>query len=369
MTSRHVYLHIPFCQHICRYCGFFKSADAGGADRYVEQAGREIQAKGNGPVQTLYFGGGTPSLLSPAQFEKLAASFLNRLQAGYEWTVEANPESLSPEKIALYKKLGVNRISLGVQSFQDELLERMGRHHTAELARQRIAQLREAGIDNISADLIYALPGQNLELLKADLQAFLELDLPHLSIYSLQIEENSVWGKQGLEPADEELEADMYECIVSTLKSAGYEHYEISSFARPGYYGKHNLAYWQDEDFTGIGPGASGRDPLRYTNKPDLAGYLVHGPEPVVESSLEEAPFEAIMMGLRTRFGFSVTDWQQKYHRSFLSDYQDVLKRWTPEYLHLENGYLKPGEKGMEILNTILVDFLEAEEAISAPED
>ncbi|MDO4466848.1 MAG: radical SAM family heme chaperone HemW [Bacillota bacterium] len=352
------YVHIPFCEHICFYCDFCRMISSQ-KDQWLNTILKEIKEKKLPPLKTLYFGGGTPSLLEEEAFKKLASLF--SFQKEYEWTVECNPDSVSTNKIKLYKELGVNRISLGVQTFQETLLQKIGRHHTNEQVFETIRGFKQKDIDNISIDLIYALPNQTMEDLKKDIEVFLSLDLPHLSIYSLQIEENSVFGKQGIKPVDEDLEADMYEYICEKLKEAGYLHYEISSFCKPNMYSRHNVVYWSDEDFYGLGLGASGKENnIRYDNTHSMKEYLEKGACPSwIETSLEEKAYEAIMMGLRTTMGFSISDWQTKYKKDFLATYQNVLDKYVPEYLEIDHGNCHPTQKGMEILNSILIDFLD----------
>ncbi|MBB5183180.1 radical SAM family heme chaperone HemW [Catenisphaera adipataccumulans] len=351
---KHIYVHIPFCDGICFYCGFYRQT----AGRQVREAWLERICET--PVQktnTLYFGGGTPSCLDTDQLDRLCAHFADCLLPGYEWTIEANPENLTAEKIAVMGRYGINRVSLGVQTFSDPLLKKIGRRHTADDARRAIRLLRQSGIENISIDLIYGLPGQMQTDVEQDLNEFLQLQLPHLSIYALQIEPNSVFGKQGIPPLAEETDADWYEMIVRTLKAVGYEHYEISSFCRPGMYSRHNLGYWNDDDFIGIGPGAAGREGhQRYLIERDLQRFIQVGetrcPEPT------DAPFEAIMMGLRTMFGVDIEKWNQTYQNDLEKTYQAVLQKYMPDFLTIENGHLIATEAGMEQLNSILVDFL-----------
>ena len=353
----HCYVHIPFCNHICFYCGFTRF-QSNRVDEYISALERERKSLSFSKCKTLYFGGGTPSSLTIEQFKKVASLFKDTLDTDYEWTVECNPDSLNMEKISLFKELGVNRISLGVQSFSNSLLQSIGRHHTKEDIIHCIEWLRNEGITNISIDLIYGLPNQTMDDVKNDLEMFLTLDLPHLSIYSLQIEENSIFGKKGIQPCDEDLEADMYECICSVLKKNGYIHYEISSFCKEGMYSKHNLCYWNDSDFIGIGCGASGREGIRYDHTNVLNEYIQNPCQRFyVESSKEDRAFEAIMMSLRTCFGLDIQQFNTKYDCDFMCLYKDILDKYS-EYLCIENNFLRVNERGMEILNSILIDFI-----------
>lgn len=339
------YVHVPFCRHVCSYCAFYRSVKqdrSGWLQRLVAQIGERQVTE----LETLYFGGGTPSLLDDAEFGAIRAQFPADIA---EFTVEANPEDVTPEKAAFWKSQGVNRVSMGVQTFDDRRLQQIGRHHTGKDARQAVQMLRQAGITNLSLDLIYGLPGQDLADVQRDVETFLALDVHHLSIYSLQIEPASVFGRQGIEPCDEDLEADMYEWIVARLKKAGYDHYEISSFARDSRYSRHNLAYWQDRDFYGFSPGASGREGgERYVICPDWTKV----PEET------DGPFEAVMMGLRTRFGVDLARFKERYGFDPCQRYKAVIEAWQPHF-HREKGRLFLDEGGREILNTILVDMME----------
>ena len=253
----------------------------------------------------------------------------------------------------------MNRISLGVQSFKDDLLKICHRTHTASQAISVIENIKKSSISTFSIDLIFGLPNQTMEDVKKDISTFLSLDIPHLSIYSLQIEENSIFGKTGVESCDSDLEADMFEYITKALEAAGYIHYEISSFCKPGHYSKHNLAYWQDKDFYGFGCGASGRvDGIRYDNTTSLKEYCSLGPCPVyIDETLAERGMDAIMMALRTKFGLNIKEWNVKYQSDFKEHYAQVLDKYR-EYFCFEGECIYLKDAGLEILNTILVDFM-----------
>ncbi|MEE1354522.1 MAG: radical SAM family heme chaperone HemW [Absicoccus porci] len=354
----HVYVHIPFCESICAYCDFYRyKTNASIQKQWFTRILEEIDALSFSSIDTLYFGGGTPSSLANDMLVRIAEKFIPYLAQSYEWTIECNPETLTQEKIRLYANLGINRISLGVQSFQLDILHALGRKHTLEDIFRCIQQCRDNGIHNISIDLMYGLPHQTLKDLQKDIDIFLKLDLPHLSIYSLQIEPNSIFGKQGVQPCDPDLEADMYERIRQDLTQAGYEQYEISSYCKEGMYSRHNLCYWDDSDFLGIGCGASGRiHGKRYDQNQSLQAYIQNGA--IREYVESDPPFEAIMMSLRTAFGLDIQTWNQKYQRDFEKEYQRVLKKYAKQ-LKIRNGRCVCTPSGLEILNTILVEFLE----------
>lgn len=353
------YVHVPFCKSICFYCAFSRWIyDETKVQQWLNQIQNEVAAKSISSLKTLYFGGGTPNSLSEDDFIKLASYFRSFLEDGYEWSVECNPEFVTQKQANLYHKLGVNRISLGVQTFSDKNLQEIGRKHSVQSVYNAVSCFKKAGIENISIDLIYGLPHQTLEDVKKDLEHAFSLNVCHLSIYSLQIEENSVFGRRHISNCDEDLEADMYEYIVSECEKKGFKHYEISNFAKAGAFSKHNLHYWSDQDFYGIGCGASGKEKgVLYENTKNLQTYLKSGALPVYLK--EDASFDAIMMALRTCFGLNVEKWQKRYQKDFFALYKNVLKKYEKEYLIYEKPYLRPTPKGMEILNTILVDFLD----------
>ena len=354
----HVYVHTPFCDSICYYCDFcrYKSEDRI-KKQWKDVLIQEIQEEDIHSISTLYFGGGTPSSLDIESFKEISSLFLPYLKKEYEWTVECNPDSVTMEKLKLYKQLGVNRISLGVQTFNDEHLKAIGRNHSIKDIYKAIEMIRSIGIENISIDLIYGLPNQTLEDIQYNLDCFLQLNLPHLSIYSLQIEENSIFGKRHIEPCDEDLEADMYECIKDILTEHGYIHYEISSYCKETYESKHNLSYWSDCDFVGLGCGASGKENgIRYDHTRNLMDYIKEkNHKHFVET---DGKFEAIMMSLRTIYGLDIQKWNETYNGNFMEMYKKTIDKYSDTYLVLDENRLKCTEKGMEILNNILVDFL-----------
>ena len=354
------YVHIPFCASICSYCDFMRIKM--NEDIYLawkKQLISEIASYDIKELNTLYYGGGTPSLLDLNTFEEITQCFPRPKQ---EFTIECNPESLNAKKLEFYARCGVNRISLGVQSFNDQLLKVCNRKHTGKQAMDVIQKIQASKISNFSIDLIFGLPGQTLEDVNRDLDIFFSFNIPHLSIYSLQIEENSVFGKQGILPCDEDLEADMFECIEKRLKEHDYIHYEISSFCLKGYESKHNMAYWQDLDFYGIGCGASGKiNNIRYDNTSSLKSYLLNGPQKHwIKEPLCERAMDAIMMALRTKKGLNIQDWNRRYSMDFKIRYASVLEKYDA-YFQQEDSYVFLNEGGFEILNTILVDFMMVE--------
>lgn len=279
----HLYLHIPFCHRICPYCGFYKHTPGRLANRdFVEAILTEAERRapvGFAPA-TIFFGGGTPTLLSPTLLERLLQGLHERLDLSRvkEWTIEANPETFDLAKATLMRGLGVDRISLGVQSFQSPILQTLGREHRPDDAIAAFQTLREAGFKNLSVDLMFSVPGQDLALWEADLDTAIGLAPEHLSVYNLTYEEDTEFlsrHRQGELDADEDRDADLFHAAIDMLEGAGYGHYEISNYARPGFESLHNQSYWSGADYLGLGPGAvSTIAGERSRTLPDTAAYV-----------------------------------------------------------------------------------------------
>ena len=336
-----VYVHIPFCASRCSYCDFFSTLrlDEVGHD-YVEALIAEARlrkAELNGkPVKTLYMGGGTPSQLPLPLLARLidglkATLDLNAVQ---EFTLEANPDDVTPEWSAAARALGVNRVSMGVQSFQDAVLRLVGRRHTARQAIDAVASLRHAGIDNISIDLIYGLPGQTLETWAESVRQAVDLRPQHISAYGLTYEPGTrLWQQREcgeVVEASEDQYLDMYRVLVGLLQVAGYEHYEISNFALPGYRSRHNSSYWNETPYLGLGAAAHSYDgTMRRSNPADLCGYIrritLGQPACQVEDlAWWERYDERVMLGLRTADGVDAhrlrSDFGDKAWAHFVSE-------------------------------------------------
>ncbi len=336
-----VYVHIPFCASRCSYCDFFSTLrlDEVGHD-YVEALIAEARlrkAELNGkPVKTLYMGGGTPSQLPLPLLARLidglkATLDLNAVQ---EFTLEANPDDVTPEWCAAARALGVNRVSMGVQSFQDAVLRLVGRRHTARQAIDAVASLRHAGIDNISIDLIYGLPGQTLETWDESVRQAVDLRPQHISAYGLTYEPGTrLWQQREcgeVVEASEDQYLDMYRILVGLLQVAGYEHYEISNFALPGYRSRHNSSYWNETPYLGLGAAAHSYDgTMRRSNPADLCGYIrrITSGQPacqVEDLAWWERYDERVMLGLRTADGVDAhrlrSDFGDKAWAHFVSE-------------------------------------------------
>lgn len=315
----HLYLHIPFCHHICPYCGFYKHKPGKLANRaFVDAllAEADQRAGGSSPSPTtIYFGGGTPSLLSPTLLAHLCNGLREHLDLASveEWTLEANPATFDRSKAVRMRELGIDRISLGVQSFQSETLETLDRDHTPDDARSAFRTLRDAGFRNIGIDLMFSIPGQDLDSWKADLEEAIALEPDHISAYNLTYEEDTEFlerHRSGELDASEDRDATLFYEGVDRLEAAGYRHYEISNFARPGSESRHNRAYWSGADYLGLGPGAvSTINGERWKTLPDTATYvraLASGIDVRCEREIltpEDRRLEAIALQLRTTEG------------------------------------------------------------------
>jgi len=315
----HLYLHIPFCRHLCPYCGFYKHRPGDLANRaFVDAVLAEADRRTAGArpaVETVYFGGGTPSLLSPALLERLGRGLAERfdLSAVAEWTLEANPATFDRSKAVLVRDLGVTRVSLGVQSFQPPVLATLGRDHGPDEAVTAYETLRGADFETVSIDLMFSIPGQDRTLWQADLERAFALGPDHLSAYNLTFEEDTDFlerHRDGELDADEDRDADLFYQAVDFLEAHGYRHYEISNYARPGHESRHNRAYWNGADYLGLGPGAvSTIDGERWRTLPDTAAYVraaAGGLDTRTEIEVlseEDRRLEAIALQLRTREG------------------------------------------------------------------
>ena len=346
------YVHIPFCTQICYYCDFSKVFIKNQpVDAYLEHLIQETRSYEIGKLRTLYIGGGTPTALSAQQLAYLLTelSKVMDLSEVEEFTIEANPGDLDPDKIAVLKDSQVNRVSLGVQTFDNKMLKKIGRSHQEQDIYDNIRHLKQAGFDNISIDLIYALPGQTMDQVKENVAKAIDLDIPHMSLYSLILENQTVFMnrmRRGKLPLPkEELEAEMFEYIIEELEKAGFEHYEISNFSKPGFESRHNLVYWDNAEYYGLGAGASGYvDGIRYKNHGPIRHYLEAveaGKARITEEhlTLEEKMEEELFLGLRKKTGVSKARFEEKFGISFDQRYGQVVASLT------EQGLLVPDDK------------------------
>lgn len=359
---RHLYLHVPFCNSICYYCDFKRSIyQEEIVYAWLKSIDKELMSISESQMETIYIGGGTPTALNEKQLSHLL-TMLDRFTDVNEYTIESNIESLSFSKVKIMLEHGVNRISLGVQSLQDSLLQMMNRKHTAADVFHKIEQLHEWGIHNISCDFIYGFHNQTKFMWEQDLIKICTCPyVNHLSHYSLTIEENSVFGKRKQQKCDSEIEAWMYERAIQILTANGFHQYEVANFARGEKESCHNKGYWHYDDFYGIGLGASGKKGnVRYENCGTIHEYL-QGKHQVVkeELSIEDRMFENIMMSLRLKEGMSITCFNTRYHCDFKEYYKEPLqKNIEKKWLEIKGDYVRTTNQGMLFLHDILIDFL-----------
>ncbi|HEL1100048.1 TPA: oxygen-independent coproporphyrinogen III oxidase [Streptococcus equi subsp. zooepidemicus] len=366
------YVHIPFCTQICYYCDFSKVFIKNQpVDAYLEALIKEFESYQINSLKTLYIGGGTPTAITAKQLDYLLSHLQQHLQLDQleEFTIEANPGDLTENKIAVLRQSAVNRISLGVQTFNDKQLKQIGRSHTEAQIYATIASLKEAGFQNMSIDLIYALPGQTIQQVKENVAKALALDIPHLSLYSLILEHHTVFmnkmrrGK--LQLPTEDLEAEMFEYIISEMEANGFEHYEISNFTKPGFESRHNLMYWNNDEYFGCGAGASGYlDGIRYRNRIPIQHYLkavADGNARLSEEVLtkEEMMEEELFLGLRKKSGVSVSRFQEKFGLSFESRYGPVVRELQNQGLLVEDkDFIRMTKKGLFLGDSVAEKFI-----------
>lgn len=351
-----VYLHIPFCFHKCHYCDFFSVVDKPEVDRQGEfftalvQELHSVERRWQPRPRTMFIGGGTPTLLRHELWQPLIAelSKLGWLDSLFEWTVEANPETVEADLLQTLKAGGVTRLSMGAQSFNPQHLKTLERWHDPHNVRRAVQLARQAGFDNLNLDLIFAVPDQTLDDLERDLEILLELEVEHLACYSLIFEpKTAMYNKLQLgriSPVGEELEAAMYQRVMHRLSQAGYEQYEISNFTL-GHKCEHNLIYWRNQNWIGVGPSASSHlDGLRWKNVADLRGYIKQSDPPAVEDieRLSDARRlgEAMMMAVRLNEGIPLSlirqmDENDSRHGFIADMLEHGLLEKTPHFVRL----------------------------------
>ncbi|MGM9949863.1 MAG: radical SAM family heme chaperone HemW [Lysinibacillus sp.] len=362
--ARGVYIHIPFCHQICNYCDFnkvfFKNQPV---DEYIEALGREMaMAVESRPhafaqIETIFLGGGTPTALSAQQITRLLELIRTYIPMEHvvEFSSEANPDELSEDKLAALFDGGVNRLSMGVQSFDQDLLKRIGRTHSNEHVYETVALAKKVGFTNLSIDLMYGLPQQTMEQWKETLRLALDLDLPHYSAYSLIVEPKTIfyiqYAKGRLALPTEDLEADMYDVLMREMEEHGLSQYEISNFAKPGFASIHNKIYWDNDEYAGFGAGAHGYvDGVRYSNHGPIRKYIdsVKSGHLPIHHDHEVSPLERLeeqmFLGLRKVEGVDAQIFEQKFHETIWDRYRTNVIEGL-----VHNGLLESDEKGIRL--------------------
>ncbi|MGB1936382.1 MAG: radical SAM family heme chaperone HemW [Akkermansiaceae bacterium] len=359
-----VYVHIPFCHRVCPYCSFYKHTPGDTDQRafiaaIIKEAETSAAEMDLADISTLYLGGGTPSMLSPGNLSELFEGLHNALPlASTHITLEANPATYKNSKAILFKDLGVNRVSLGIQSFSDHVLKTLGREHNSEQAADSVRILQEAGVDEINIDLMFSVPGQSVSDWGDSLDTAISLEPDHISAYNLTYEEDTPFFEQLRHNEDESTNAEMFSLAHDKLTSAGFHHYETSNYARPGKQSRHNLAYWQGQDYLGLGPSAvSTIAGNRWTNLPDTARYIqainsmAHAKSDHELITAEAYRTERIALLLRTSHGLP---------GSYLEESPDgAVKRLIDHDLaEFRDGNLVLVDKGTMLVDSIAAELL-----------
>ena len=374
-----IYIHVPFCESRCAYCDFYSTTLLRHRSAYVDMVCRELQLRlpelQGAPIETIYLGGGTPSTLTIEELSSILTSIQNFQFSIFnsqftEATIEANPDDLTEEYVQGLRTLPFNRVSIGIQSFHDHTLRLVGRRHTAQEAIEAVHRCQRMGLTNISIDLIYGLPGETLDDWAYSLDQAIALGVPHISAYHLTYEEGTrLWRmkEQGIvSPIDEEHSIRAFELLREKLLAAGYEHYEISNFALPGYHSRHNSSYWQGIPYIGIGPGAHSYDGTdRRWNLSNLTDYIATPegedvPHEVEHLTTEERYDERIITELRTARGIDLTsllaDFGERYHTHCLRCATPYIHRG--QLVHTADNHLRLTPESIFISDAVMRDLL-----------
>jgi len=378
MRPLSLYIHVPFCAKKCAYCDF---ASWPGREtdwrRYFDEITAEIRlwsgntdlglASGDCRIRSVFIGGGTPTLVDAGYIERVidACRGIASFEADVEITVEGNPGTLTPEKLAVYRRAGVNRLSLGAQSFDDGLLKALGRIHTAAQIKQAVAMARDAGFDNLNLDLMYALPGQEMAQWRDTLDAAVALGVDHISAYSLIVEPGTpmaarVASGAATVPDDDAVNAMQREAI-SRLSAAGYERYEISNYAKPGFECRHNLTYWRRGDYLGLGCAAHSLLRGRRFHNPDALEDYLSGMRRLDEVALtrQDAMEETLMLSTRTARGLDLAAWARDFGAPFNQGRERALARLEAGGLiEAGDGFLRLTTRGMEVQDAVVLELM-----------
>ena len=369
-----VYVHLPFCPYLCPYCDFAKwPLRASAAARYLEALYAEIEREASRPASTIFFGGGTPNAYDApaiaALLERLRARFPAERGAYAEVAIEVNPELVRDGDFARYRDAGIDRVSIGVQSFVEDEIKTLGRKHSIAQVRSAVAAARAAGIRSVSLDLMFAVPGQTASSWAQSLETALELDVDHLSTYGLTIEEGTPYAAwQVRDPKaffDDDREAELYAMAIDRLEAAGYEHYEISNFARHGHRSVHNANYWANGEYVGLGVGAASyRGGVRSVHTRDFEEYVgtaASGPIPGETEQLEgiRRVGEAIMLALRTAQGVDLAQFKERYGVDVTTRYAPVISRYRElGLLRMDEDSMKLTREGRFVANDVCGAFV-----------
>lgn len=372
-----IYIHIPFCEKKCNYCAFFTfSGKLHKAPVYFKALEKEINSyakhSADYEINTIYFGGGTPSLVNPENIKNILQKIKSQfeLSQDVEVTLEANPESIDEERLSIYKKSGINRLSIGLQAWQDNILEYMDRLYTIEKFEQKYQLVRKMGFDNVSLDLIFGMPIQTFENWQESVANVIRLSPEHISCYSLELNNDSYWGRlykaNKFQPAEESLDRKMYSYLISQLKENGYNQYEISNFSKPGKESRHNMGCWIGDEYLGFGAAAhSYFQDKRFHNVYSIEKYIVQAMKdlPVAEEiekiSDKDKIFEYILLRSRLNKGIDLADFKLRFKESLIDKYaRQIEKLMQSNLVFIEDNYLKLTDRGRDLHSTVLLEFM-----------
>lgn len=362
MIEKGLYIHIPFCEKLCSYCDFAKVIyNKKLVDDYLLELKKELESSNIKDITSIYIGGGTPSSLDSKQLDFLLECVSKFYHKDISFTIEANVENLTEEKIQILVKHHINRVSLGIQSFQDNLLAKMNRKHTFSQVKSLIDLLHFYHIDDVNGDLIYGFKEESIDDLKGDLELFMKLGLTHISTYALMIDKNTLLGIRKEEEISQDIYRKEYDFIVSFLEKNGFHRYEVSNFAKKNYQSRHNLIYWRNQEYYGIGVGASGYiDHIRYDHTKSVVNYN-QGKRIINQEkiSLKDSQFYHLMLGLRLEEGINISKFNQLYNQDLLSLYKDKIEDLKKrDLIEIKDGFLKITKSNFYIMDYILEKLL-----------
>ena len=358
-----MYVHIPFCKNICSYCDFAKVFYSFSyEDKYLNSLFREIENNKPNKCKTIYIGGGTPSVLSEQGLERLLFFLKQYLNDNYqEFTIEVNPETITEEKVKLFKNYGINRVSIGVQSFNDDILKLLGREHNYNDVRKCVELLNKYNLENYSFDFIYGVNGLTIEHIKKDLGYIDILKPKHLSFYSLILEDNTCLKVNKYNELDEDAVVEQYDFIYNELNKRGYIQYEVSNYCKRGFESKHNLVYWKNEQYYGFGLSAAGYlENYRYTNTKNLTKYLNGDVNRTIEQvTIEDQKVEFIMLGLRLNVGISLSEYKKRFNEDLLEIKKEEIECLLNDNLiKISGDILSTTYKGMLLLDVVILKLI-----------
>jgi oxygen-independent coproporphyrinogen-3 oxidase len=363
-----IYIHIPFCIQKCNYCSFVsfsnKLCEQG---KYVEALIKEISSSSfEGSIKTIYIGGGTPSLIDISNYKKLFDFIFDKfhISKNAEITIEANPATGDLKYFSGLKEIGINRLSIGAQSFDDKILKLLNRPHSSQDIKNTVSIAQKAGFENISLDIIYGLPSQTIENMEKDLYECINLGVKHISTYGLKIEDGTIFAKKVPKNLpDEDLCADMYLRTIDILSQNNFKHYEISNFAQNSFESKHNINYWKNNSYYAFGLAAHGYvDDKRFANTENFDDYLKNpfSKEFSKELSPQEILEEGIFLGLRLTDGLNLKEFKACYNIDILTKYKNIIEKYDElDMLKIQDGKLALTTKGLMLSNSIMADFIE----------